>query len=313
MITSDRLSPTEFNKVSIIGCGRVGMSTAFALLLSGIANHITLVGRNKSHIMGEQLDLEHGLSFLKATTIQATSNYQDLAHSDVVVLTAGSSQQPGENRLDLLKKNLAIIDSTIPTIVKYAPNAVIIIVSNPVDILTYHAYQIAGLPKGRIFGSGTALDTSRFRFHLSEIFKVNPKSIHAYILGEHGDSSFPVISNASIGGQPLTTMPQFSEEKIRAAYQKTRDAAYQIIAAKGATYYAIAVAVVDIIGKILRDGRNILPVSIPLHGQYGQHGVALSVPCVIGRGGVQDIIETKLNWEEHALMEKSAASLKKYL
>lgn len=289
------------------------MSTAFALLINGIANDITLVGRNKADIIGEQLDLEHALSFVSKTTILATDNYQDIANSDVVVITAGASQKPGETRLDLLSRNVAIIDETIPLIVKYAPNAVIIIVSNPVDILTYKAYQIGGLPKGRIFGSGTTLDTSRFRFHLSEIFRVNPKSIHAYILGEHGDTSFPVTANATIGGQPLNTFPGYSEEKIRLAYQKTRDAAQKIIASKGATYYAIAAAVVNIITKVLRDGRNILPVSMPLHGQYGYHGVALSVPCVIGRGGVQEIIETKLSWEEKANMDKSVEALKRFL
>jgi L-lactate dehydrogenase len=313
MITSDMLSPTEFSKISIVGCGKVGMSTAFALLLSGAANQIMLFGRNADDVIGEQLDLEHALSFLSSTKIDSTAEYQDLANSDIVIITAGAAQKPGDNRLDLASKNTAIIEDMIPAIVKYSPNAVIIIVTNPVDVLTYKAYLAAGLPKGRIFGTGTILDTSRFRFHLSEIFKVNPRSIHAYILGEHGDSSFAATSSATIGGQPLNTFPGYSEEKIRAAYQKSRDAAYKIIASKGATYYAIAVAVVDIIGKVLRDSRSILPVSIPLHGQYDQHGVALSVPCVIGRGGVQEIIETKLNWEEKQNLEKSAKMLKQYL
>lgn len=310
MITLDSLHSTEFNKVSIIGCGRVGMSTAFALLMNGIANHITLVGRTTQAVIGEQLDLEHALSFLSSTTIQATDDYKDVIHSDVVVITAGASQKPGETRLNLTDNNVKIIEQVIPKIVKHAPNAVIIVVSNPVDVLTYKAYLAAGLPKGRVFGTGTVLDTSRFRFHLSQIFNVNPRSIHAYVLGEHGDSSFPAISNATIGGQSLATFPGYSDEKIKKAYQQARDAAYQIIASKGATYYAIAVAVVDIIAKILRNSKTILPVSIPLHGQYNLHGVALSVPCVIGRGGVQEIIETKLNWEEKANLEKSAEVIK---
>lgn len=305
------------NKVSIIGCGKVGMTAAFTILLKGLVNELVLHGRSRDSLIGEELDLEHGLSFLSHTKIKSTEHYEDIADSDIVIITAGAAQKPGDTRLDLAEKNIKIMESIIPKVVKYAPESVILIVSNPVDILTYKAYllagQLAGFPKGRIFGSGTTLDTSRFRFHLSEFLDVNPSSIHAYILGEHGDSSFPTISGANLGGQPLESIPGFSKEKALAAYQKTRDAAYRIIASKGATYYAIGVSISYIVENILRDTKKVLPVSIPLHGYYGHHGVALSVPCVIGRSGVEKILEIKLDWEEKQKLDKSVRTLKKYL
>ncbi len=303
----------DTRKVAIIGCGKVGMTSAFALLLDDGADEIVLLSRTKNKALGEELDLEHALTFLGNTKIKATDDYSQLANSDVVVVTAGCSQKPGDTRLDLTKKNCDVLDAIIPKVVKYAPEAVIIIVSNPVDVLTYQAYKLAGLPKGRVFGSGTVLDTSRFRFHLSEFLKVHPKSIHAYILGEHGDSSFPALSHATVGGQPLNTFPNFSEERARQAYLQAKNAAYKIIELKGATYYAIGVVVVKLITTVLGNARSVLPVSIPLHGQYGLHGVALSVPCVVGRGGVEEILETKLSWEEKQLLNKSAGVLKGYL
>ena len=303
----------DTNKVAIIGWGRVGMSTAFALLQQGIPNELLLLSRSKEKAEGEKLDLEHGLSFLKHTKIKASESYEDLKDTDIVVFTAGAPQKTGESRLDLIEKNKAILQKYIPKILKYAPNSIIIIVSNPVDILTYEAYKIAGLPKGRIFGSGTTLDTSRFRFHLAEQMKINPKSIHAYILGEHGDSSFPALTGAVVGGQSLLSIPDMTEQKALAAYTKTRDAAYKIIEAKGATYYAIATATAKLVETILIDGKKIFPVSIPLHSYYGHNGVSLSVPCVIGRNGVEQTIEIKLSWEEKKMLQKSVDTLKKYL
>jgi L-lactate dehydrogenase len=301
------------NKVAIIGCGRVGMSTAFALLLKGIPNELLLINRTEEKIKGEELDLEHGLSFLGSAAVHASDNYEDLRDTDVVVIAAGYSQKPGDTRLDLTDKNKKIIKEIIPQIVKYAPEAIIIMITNPVDVLTYEAYQLANLPKGRIFGTGTTLDTSRFRFHLSEYLKINPKSIHAYILGEHGDSSFPAISGATVGGQSLLSMPSMNEEKAKAAYQKTRDAAYKIIQAKGSTYYAIAVAAAELVKTVLRDSKQVFPVSIPLHNYHGHSGVALSVPCIIGRGGVEQAIEIKLSWEEKQSLDKSVKTIKQYL
>ena len=301
------------NKVSIVGCGRVGMTTAYSILLQGIANEIILFNRTLDRIKGEKLDLEHGITFLDSAKITATNDYADLVDSDVIIYTAGASQKPGETRLDLVEKNVAILQKSLPQIIRYAPDAILLFIANPVDILTYKAYLMANWPKGKIFGSGTTLDTSRFKFHLSEFLHVNPSSIHAYILGEHGDSSFPAISSASVGGQPLTSFTNFSAEKAMAAYQETKNAAYKIIEAKGSTYYGIASAATRLVEAILRDEKTIFPVSIPLHHYYEQNGVALSVPCVIGRSGVEEVIEIKLNWEEKQKLAKSAETLKSYL
>lgn len=300
-------------KVSIVGCGKVGMTSAYSIIHDGVVNELVLVGRDRGKIEGEQLDLEHGLSFLHHATVKATDNFADVKNSDLIIVTAGAAQKPGDTRLSLADKNIKIIEEFIPEIVKNAPDSVILIVSNPVDILTYKAYKIAGLPKGKIFGAGTTLDTARFRFHLSEFLKVNPRSIHAYILGEHGDNSFPVISSASVGGQPLTTMPDFSDERAQQAYTKARNAAYKIIASKGATYYAIGAVVAHIVRIVLTDAKSILPVSVPLHNYKDISGIALSIPCIVGREGVEKILDVKMSWDEKQKLLNAANVLKKLL
>jgi L-lactate dehydrogenase len=305
--------PADSNKISVIGCGRVGTTAAFAILMEGLANELVLFNRTLEVAEGEKLDLEHGLPFLQHCTITATNDYKDTANSDVVIVTAGAAQQPGETRLDLAQKNTAIIEDTIQKIVQYSPEAIVLIVSNPVDVLTYKAYLKAGLPKGRIFGSGTTLDTARFRFYLSDFMNVNPNSIHAYILGEHGDTSFPALSSASVGGQPLTVFSKFSQQGAMEAYQQARDAAYTIIKSKGSTHYGIGVVITRLVRAILRDEGSIFPVSIPLHQYYGLNGVALSVPCVIGRKGVEEVLEIKLNWEEKQQLEHAAQTVRQYL
>lgn len=305
--------PYDTNKVAIVGAGNVGMTAAYAILQQGLVNELVLVGRNKESLVGEQLDLEHGMSFLPYAKVSITDDYATIVDSDVVIITAGAAQKPGETRLDLAAKNLAIIEQVIPQIVQNAPNAIIVLVSNPVDVLTYRAYQLAHLPKGKVFGTGTTLDTARYRFHLSEFLKVSPKSIHAYVLGEHGDSSFPVLSSASVGGQPLTTFARFNPERAEKAYEKARDAAYKIIETKGSTYYGIGTVIASIVEKIFRDARSVLPLSIPLHNYYGISGVSLSVPCIIGRNGVEDLLEIKLSWEEKQLLERSAQRVKEFL
>ncbi|MBP9820324.1 L-lactate dehydrogenase [Candidatus Woesebacteria bacterium] len=300
-------------KVSIVGCGNVGMTAAYSMLHHGGIDELLLVGRDREKLIGEELDLEHGMSFLHPVKVRSTDDYKDIAGSDVIVITAGAAQKPGETRLELTAKNSRIIEDIMLEIVKYAPGAIVLIVSNPVDVLTYRAYRVAGWPKGRIFGSGTTLDTARFRFHLSEFLKVHPKSIHAYILGEHGDNSFPALSGATVGGQPLSAFPEFSEDKARKAYELARTAAYKIIASKGSTFYAIGVVISHIVSAILNNSRSVLPVSIPLHNYFGISGIALSVPCIVGREGVTQTLQTKLNWEEKQQLEKAAKTLKQYL
>ncbi len=304
---------THRAKIAIIGCGKVGMTAAYSILHSGVAQEIALVGRCLDSITGEELDLEHGLSFLHPAKVTSTINYADLAGSDVVIYTAGAAQEAGESRLDLAAKNIKILGGILPNIVKYAPDSILLLVTNPVDILTYKAYVQAEWPKGRIIGSGTTLDTARFRFHLSESLKIDPRSIHAYVLGEHGDHSFPALTSASVGGQPLLTMPNMSQDKAQKAFDQARDAAYKIIQAKGATFYAIGTAVSHIVEAIVTDSRKVLPLSVPLHQYYGHNGVALSMPCVVGRAGVHEVLHPELSSQEQRQLAECVTELKKYL
>ncbi|PWU23305.1 L-lactate dehydrogenase [Candidatus Cerribacteria bacterium 'Amazon FNV 2010 28 9'] len=303
----------DTRKVSIIGLGNVGATAAYALLLEGVVDELVLYSRTKEKAIGEKLDLEHGLNFLQPAKITATDSFDDVANSDVIVITAGVAQKPGETRLDLVKKNTEIIEALIPPLTKAAPEAIYVIVSNPVDLLTYKANILASLPKGRVFGSGTMLDTARFRYHLSEMLSINPRSIHAYILGEHGDSSFPVLSSASVGGQPLTTFPSYSQDQALQAFESARTAAYNIIQAKGATYYAIGVVIVKLVRTILQNSHSVLPISIPVEDYYGQYNVSLSVPCIVGRNGVEQILKAQLNEKEQEQFAKSATLLKSFL
>lgn len=292
--------------------GNVGASAAYSILHQGITDQLVLLARDKNKALGEKLDLEHGLPFLEPTEIIATDNYADIRDSSVVIITAGSPQKPGQTRLDLVKGNLEIIQEIIPKIVIHAPKAVIVLVSNPVDVLTYHAAKIADLPQGQVFGSGTMLDTARFRFHLAEFLDLNPRSIHGYILGEHGNSSFPALSSATVGGQPLSSLPRYSEDKAKEVFNQVQSAAQKIIEYKGATYYAIAVVISQLVKTIIQNSRSVLPVSIPLHNYYGISGVALSVPCIVGKHGVEQILAPNLNTQEQQLLLKSAEIIKPF-
>ena len=297
-------------KVSIIGGGHVGMSAAFAMILKNTVRELVLFDRDTDKMKGEQLEFEHSLTFLGTTKITVAESPEDLKGSDVIVFTAGRAQLPGESRLNLVKSNIEVIRTILPDVIKYCSDTVVIMVTNPVDILTYQASKFFNLPPGRIFGSGTSLDSARFRFHLSEFLGINPKNIHTYVLGEHGDSSFPTISHADIGGQPISTMNNFSSEKIQEAFQKAKTAAGTIINAKGSTYYAIGVVINQLVDAILKDTKRVYPVSISLNGQYGYKDVSISVPCVIGKNGVEKILEVPLSDEEKKLMDKSVKILK---
>lgn len=300
-------------KVSVIGSGHVGVTAAYAMLLNGAPTDLVLFARDKKKAEGEALDLEHSKAFLGSTNIIPTDNYDDIAGSQFIVVTAGVAQQPGQSRLDLIQDNKAIIEKTIPALVQVAPDATILIVSNPVDILTYHAVKIGQRKTGQIFGSGTMLDTARFRFHLSEVLGVHPRSIHAYILGEHGDSSFPAVSHSTVGGQPILNFPGCTPETIQEAYQKTKEAAYKIIEAKGATYYAIGVVITKVMEAVFQDSRSVLPVTIPLENYHGVSGVALSVPCIVGRQGVSKILDIQLSEQENEQLRHSAEVVKEFI
>lgn len=289
------------------------MTTAYALLLRGIPTELVLLSRDLDRIKGEDLDLEHGQPFMEKASVIGTDDYAQLKGTDVVIVTAGAPQKPGETRLDLTAKNKAIIEDIIPKIKANAPQALVMLVSNPVDVLTYHAAKLFDGRPGQVFGSGTLLDTSRFRFHLSEALNVNSRSIHTYILGEHGDSSFPALASASVGGQPLLSLEGFSLEKVMEAYEKARSAAYTIIQGKGATYYGIATVLSHIVASIERDTRSVMPLSVPLHNYHGISDVSLSVPVILGREGVVRTLEIALSDEEKQKLQHSAETLRQYL
>ena len=303
----------ESFKVAIFGLGHVGVTTAYALLLKGLTTELVLYSRDIKKAEGEKADLEHGLPFYPRTTITATSNYEDLSGTDLVIFTAGAGQKPGQTRLDLTHDNCAILESTIPKIVKHAPHTLILMVTNPLDIMTLHATNLANLPKGRVFGSGTLLDTARFRLHLSKSISVNSTSIHAYILGEHGDSSFAPLSMATIGGKPLLSFPEMSHDHIHWALDQTRKDAYKIISGKGATYYGIATVVSHIVESIARDSKKIMPLSSILTGEYGLENIALSLPSILGRNGIETVIDLPFTLEEMSQLQNSASIIKSYL
>ncbi len=298
------------NRVAIVGGGRVGMSAAYAMLLRNTTRELVLFDRDVERMKGEQLEFEHSLAFLGTTDIIAAESPEDLKNSDVVIYTTGVAQEPGQSRLDLVKKNSEILASVLPQIAQNAPNAVYLVVTNPVDILTLKASRLLKLPKGRVLGTGTSLDSARFRFHLSQLLGINPKNIHAYVLGEHGDSSFAAVSNADVGGQRLMTMPGVTKKAVEECYKKVKDAASTIIAAKGATYYAIGVVINQLVDAILRDTKRVYPVSTPLDGQYGYSDVSISLPCVLGKNGVEKILEVPLSEEEKKLLANSISILK---
>lgn len=304
---------TQHRKAAIIGMGNVGATAAYSLLLHGLVDELVLFARDAQKAVGEKLDLEHSLPFLEPVLITATDNYADIRDSNVVVVTAGVAQKPGQTRLDVVQDNLKIISDIIPKIVLHAPDAVILLISNPVDSLTFKAAQLAHLSRGRVLGSGTMLDTARFRFHLAQSLNLNPRSIHAYILGEHGDSSFPALSFATVGGQLLTTLPDYSAAKAQAIFEEVRQAAQKIILAKGATYYAIGVVITQLVKTILNNNRSVLPVSIPLENYYGLSNISLSVPCIVGRHGVEKILTPNLSPLEQERLHFCAKTLQPFL
>jgi L-lactate dehydrogenase len=289
-------------KVGLVGTGFVGSSFAYALMQRGIASELVLIDANADKAIGEMMDLNHGLSFTKPMKITA-GNYLDLAGSKVVVITAGASQKPGESRLDLLVRNAAVFRSIIPKVVKHNPGGIILIATNPVDILTYISLKESNLPPEKVIGSGTILDTSRFRFLLGQYYEVDTRSVHAYIVGEHGDSEIPLWSMANIGGVRLQEFAplknkQYDQEEMNKLFIGVRDAAYEIIKRKGASYYAIGLGLLSIVESILGNYRSVLSISTLMTGQYGTHDICLSFPSVVGENGVEEILTLPLNAEE---------------
>ena len=300
-------------RVAIVGLGNVGATFAYALLLSGLAAEIVLIDANRAKAEGEAMDLNHAVPFTHPTKVWA-GDYPDCAGVPVTVLAAGAPQAPGETRLDLIKKNAAIWRSIVPQVAKHNPGGILLIATNPVDVLTYAAWKLSGLPPQRVIGSGTILDTARFRYLLSQQLGVDARSVHAYIIGEHGDSEVPVWSLANIAGMRL---PEFYKEQglaydpavMEDIFLQTRDAAYRIIERKGATYYAVAAGLMRITQAILRNQRTVLSVSSLISDYYGLGNVCFSLPTVIDRGGVELVLRLELDETEIARLRTSAKIL----
>ena len=301
-------------KVGLVGTGFVGSSFVYALMQRGIASELVMIDANAEKAVGEMMDLNHGLSFTKQMKITA-GKYSDLAGAKVVVVTAGASQKPGETRLDLLARNAAIFRSIIPEVVKNNPGGIILITTNPVDILTFISLKESHLPPAKVIGSGTILDTSRFRFLLGQYYEVDTRSVHAYIIGEHGDSEIPLWSMANIGGVRLQEFAplknkRYDQEEMNTLFVSVRDAAYEIIKRKGASYYAIGLGLLSIVEAILGDYRSVLSISTLMTGQYGVSDICLSLPCVVGENGVEELLTLPMNEEEQEGFRASAAALK---
>ena len=305
-------------KVVVVGAGAVCSTFAYALAQKSLADEIDLIDGNHDYAEGQVLDLAHGLPFYPSVQIRVGQT-KDYADAHVIVITAGAKQAPGETRLALLQRNASIIESIVDEIVAQGSRAVIVIVSNPVDILTYVALKRSGWPKGRVIGSGTVLDSSRFRYLLSQHCGVDVGNVHAYFLGEHGDSEFPAWSLTHIAGVSIDNYcPMCNKcdnwQAERARIVKTvKESAYHIINYKGATYYAIGMALVRIVGTILQDQRSVLPVSTLLEGEYGVRDVCLGIPSIVGQGGVQEIVQASLNPEEQEALINSASILREAL
>lgn len=297
-------------KIGIIGLGKVGMTAAYALTLKGIGRQLVLVSNSPDKLEGEKLDLEHGLPFLEAQEIITTNDYSLLQGAEVIIVTAGEKQDPGQSRLDLTEANRQMIKEIGNKLAPYVQQSVVVVVSNPVDVLTYELAKLLKLPEGRVLGTGTMLDTARFRFHLSEILEINPRSIHAYVIGEHGESALATLTHATVGGQTLSKFPKYNAVQAIAAFAKTKDAANKIIKSKGATYYAIGVVISKLVQTILQNKRSVLPVSVPINNYYGQSDLAISVPCIIGKNGVEQVLEIALSKEEEDAFIRSCEVIK---
>ena len=312
-MSNENLHPHP-TRVAIVGAGNVGATCAYALLMSGRAAEIVLIDANTARAEGEAMDLNHAVPFGAPCRVWAGS-YADCAGAAVTVITAGAAQKPGETRLDLVKKNTAIFKSIVPQVAQHNPTGIIVVATNPVDVLSYVAWKLSGLPAARVIGSGTILDTARFRYLLSQYYGVDPRSVHAYIIGEHGDSEVPVWSLANIAGMRLTDFcclqdVKFDQAKMDEIFVQTRDAAYDIIQRKGATYYAIGAGLMRIVEAILRDQSTVLSVSSLIDRYYGIDDVYLSLPAVIDRGGVEGLLRLQLEEMEIVGLRRSAEVLK---
>jgi L-lactate dehydrogenase len=305
-------------KVVIVGAGAVGATFAYALAQDGAADIICLIDNNQNLADGQVADLSHGLPYYPSVSIYR-GNSEDYTDAQVIFITAGSAQRPGETRLELLKRNASIIESIMDDIIEAQSRAVVVIVSNPVDVLTQVALDHSRWPRSHIFGSGTVLDSARFRYFISKEMGVDVKSVHAYILGEHGDSELPAWSLTNLGGVPIQQyvdtngLQKTWPEKSQQIFEAVKNSAYHIIDYKGATNFAVGQALVHIVRAILRDSHSVMTVSFQLKGEYGINNVCLSVPCIVSKDGVEKVLEAQLNEKERKALHHSADVLRESL
>lgn len=305
----------DTRKAAMIGCGFVGSASAFALMQSGLFSELVLIDANHDKAEGEAMDIAHGLPFAGQMKIYA-GDYDDIVDAAVIIVTAGAAQKPGETRLDLVNKNVNIFKSIIPEIAKRNYKGILLIVANPVDILTYTAVKLSGLPENRVIGSGTVLDTARLKYALGEHLEVDSRSVHSFIIGEHGDSEIVAWSSTNVSGIPVNDFCELRghfnhEEAMHRIADDVKNSAYDIIEKKGATYYGIAMSVKRICECIMRDEKSILPISSMMHGEYGISDICLSMPTVVGREGVETRVPIQLNKQEESALSASAEQLSK--
>ncbi|WP_242218112.1 L-lactate dehydrogenase [Bacillus cereus group sp. BfR-BA-01380] len=302
------------NRVVLVGTGAVGCSYAYSMINQGVAEEFVLVDVNEAKAEGEAMDLSHAVPFAPSPTKVWKGSYADCKDADIVVITAGLPQKPGETRLDLVEKNAKIYKQIVRGIMDSGFDGIFLIATNPVDILTYVTWKESGLPKERVIGSGTTLDSARFRYMLGEYLEVDPRNVHAYIIGEHGDTELAVWSHATIGVQKLETIlannEKYKQGDLDEIFTNVRDAAYHIIQRKGSTYYGIGMALFRITKAILNNENSVLTVSAYLEGQYGQQDVYVGVPAIINRQGIREVIELELNAEEELKFDHSVKVLK---
>ena len=304
----------DLRKAAVIGCGFVGSATAFALMQSGLFSEMVLIDADAARAEGEALDISHGTPFARPMKIYA-GDYKDITDAAIIVITAGANQKPNETRLDLVHKNTKIMRSVVGEIMGHGCEGILLVVSNPVDILTYEALKASGLPKNRVIGSGTVLDSGRLKSELGEHLGVDSRSIHAFIIGEHGDSEIAVFSSANVSGVPLNDVCEMRgfynhEAAMREIAETVKNSAYEIIEKKKDTYYGIAMAVRRICEAIVRDEKSILPVSVLLEDIYGLQDVVLSMPTIVGAGGAEGQMPISLSQEEKEKLMESAKILK---
>ncbi|MBM7555561.1 L-lactate dehydrogenase [Halanaerobacter jeridensis] len=301
------------HKVAIIGAGGVGATTGYALMVQGIASEIVLIDINQEKAEGEAMDLMHGASFVPPVEVSA-GDYSECEDADVVIITAGAKQAADETRLDLVKKNTEVFKQIVPSITEYTKDAILLVVTNPVDILTYVTLKLSGFPKNQVIGSGTVLDSSRFRSLISNHCEVAANNVHGYIIGEHGDSEVPVWSLTNIAGTPLDNYCPICdyncEGELEGIGEEVKNSAYEIIEKKGATFYAVSLAVARIVRSILRDENSILTISSYMNGQYGIEDICLSLPTIVDSQGVEQVLNLPLNDNEEEAFVESAEKLK---